>query len=516
MSKISLTNLVNLQNETTAVTAINANNAVLTTALENTLSRDGTSPNTMGANLDMNSFSIINLPIATLPTQPVRLQEVGNAPAYATAAAASAAAALVSQNAASSSASTASTSATNAGTSATNAATSATNAGTSATNAAASAVTAANNATVVAGNFYNFSSTTTMADPSSSNLRFNNAAVGSVTSLALSVNTADSGNPSIRNFLTTWGASSSTANRGTLLIRKVGTPATYAIFSITSVVTDNTTWVQMTVAFVSSNGSFANADSMSVQFYRTGDAGSGTISGATNHGVGLATGASSMTSTAVMTDGQLLVGQTAADPLPKTITGDVTFSAAGAATIKTSVSLVTPVLNVATATSINKVALTQPATAATLTIADNKTLTCNNNLTFSGTDGSTLAVGPGGTLTGSSSSAIFYDNIPQNSQSAAYQLVLSDAQKHIFHPSADVTARTFTIPANSTVAFPVGTVVTFVNQNAAGVITIAITTDTLRLSPGGTTGSRTLAANGMATALKVTSTEWIISGTGLT
>lgn len=106
--------------------------------------------------------------------------------------------------------------------------------------------------------------------------------------------------------------------------------------------------------------------------------------------------------------------------------------------------------------------------------------------------------------------------IPQNSQSGAYTLVLSDANKHILHPSADTTARTFTIPANASVPFPIGTAVTFVNQNGAGVITIAITSDTMRLAGAGTTGSRTLAANGMATALKVTSNEWIISGTGLT
>lgn len=106
--------------------------------------------------------------------------------------------------------------------------------------------------------------------------------------------------------------------------------------------------------------------------------------------------------------------------------------------------------------------------------------------------------------------------IEQNSQSGAYTLVFSDANKHILHPSADTTARTFTIPSNSSVAFPVGTAITFVNQNAAGVLTIAITSDTMRLAAAGTTGSRTLAANGMATALKITSTEWIINGTGLT
>jgi hypothetical protein len=106
--------------------------------------------------------------------------------------------------------------------------------------------------------------------------------------------------------------------------------------------------------------------------------------------------------------------------------------------------------------------------------------------------------------------------VPQNSQSAAYTLVIEDAGKHILHPSADTTARTFTIPANGSVAFPIGTTVSFVNQNGAGVITIAITTDTMRLAGAGTTGSRTLAANGIATCIKLTSTEWLISGTGLT
>lgn len=111
--------------------------------------------------------------------------------------------------------------------------------------------------------------------------------------------------------------------------------------------------------------------------------------------------------------------------------------------------------------------------------------------------------------------AIGYRNIPQNSQSGAYTLVLGDAGKHILHPSADTTARTFTIPSNAAVAYPIGTALTFINQSGAGVVTIAITTDTMRLAGAGTTGSRTLAANGIATAIKIAATEWIISGTGL-
>lgn len=109
-----------------------------------------------------------------------------------------------------------------------------------------------------------------------------------------------------------------------------------------------------------------------------------------------------------------------------------------------------------------------------------------------------------------------YPNLPQNSQSAAYTTVLADAGKHILHPSADTTARTFTIDSNANVAYPIGTAITFINQNGAGTVTIAITSDTMRLAGAGTTGSRSLAANGIATAIKLTSTEWIISGVNLT
>lgn len=130
-----------------------------------------------------------------------------------------------------------------------------------------------------------------------------------------------------------------------------------------------------------------------------------------------------------------------------------------------------------------------------------------------------LAIGGQGTTavsTGTTLSYIDYVLIAQNAQSAAYTLVLTDRGKHIYHPVADTTARIFTIPANASVAFPIGSAVTFINDVGAGAITIAITTDTLVLFPAGTTGSRTLAAGGMATATKVTATRWVISGVGLT
>lgn len=111
-------------------------------------------------------------------------------------------------------------------------------------------------------------------------------------------------------------------------------------------------------------------------------------------------------------------------------------------------------------------------------------------------------------------STVGYQNIPQNSQSAAYTTVLLDAGKHILHPTADNNARTFTIDSNANVAYAVGTAITFINQ--INTVTISITSDTMTLAGAGSTGSRTLAANGIATAVKVSTTGWVISGTGLT
>jgi len=105
-----------------------------------------------------------------------------------------------------------------------------------------------------------------------------------------------------------------------------------------------------------------------------------------------------------------------------------------------------------------------------------------------------------------------YMGLPQNATTTgSYTIVAADAGKHIY---ASAT-RTVTIPANGSVAFPVGTTITFIAGSGA-TMTIAITTDTMYLAGPGTTGSRTLAAFGMATAVKITSTSWIISGNGLT
>jgi hypothetical protein len=105
-----------------------------------------------------------------------------------------------------------------------------------------------------------------------------------------------------------------------------------------------------------------------------------------------------------------------------------------------------------------------------------------------------------------------YMGLPQNSTTTgAYTIAAADAGKHIY----STATRTITIDSNANLALPVGTTVSFVAGTGA-TVTIAITTDTMYLAGPGTTGSRTLAAFGIATAVKIASTTWIISGNGLT
>lgn len=105
--------------------------------------------------------------------------------------------------------------------------------------------------------------------------------------------------------------------------------------------------------------------------------------------------------------------------------------------------------------------------------------------------------------------SIGYRGAPQNAQTGAYALTLNDNGKHI-----SITTGGITIPANASVAFPIGATVVIYN-NSGSSQTIAITTDTLRQAGTTNTGSRTLAGYGLATVVKVAATVWVISGAGL-
>ena len=134
--------------------------------------------------------------------------------------------------------------------------------------------------------------------------------------------------------------------------------------------------------------------------------------------------------------------------------------------------------------------------------------------------GSALGTPSSGTLsscTVDGTDAVGFRNIPQNVQTGSYTLVLADSGKHIYRGSG--SSATWTIPAASSVAYPIGTALTFINLSATSV-SIAITSDTMYLSSLGTTGTRTLAQYGSATAVKISGLSsagvWIISGSGLT
>jgi hypothetical protein len=163
-----------------------------------------------------------------------------------------------------------------------------------------------------------------------------------------------------------------------------------------------------------------------------------------------------------------------------------------------------------TATTQAGIATTGAGTATTQ--AGIATTGANTSTTQAGiaTTGASTATTQAGIATAAAAK-----DIGQIVQSANYTFTITDGGKHIYHPAADTSGRTWTIPANASVAFPVGTAITLVNATGAGLVTLAITSDTVYLAGSGETGSRLLEASGIATLLKVGATLWIISGVGL-
>jgi hypothetical protein len=142
------------------------------------------------------------------------------------------------------------------------------------------------------------------------------------------------------------------------------------------------------------------------------------------------------------------------------------------------------------------------------------------SVTLTGTANAVIALTTSGisatgalTTPNTSASELGYKGTPQNGQDGNYTLVLADAGK-VIYKNAGGAGETITIPANASVAFPVGTIIRIIN-NGGGTLSIAITTDTLTLAGTSTTGTRTLADNSIAVIEKVTTTEWFISGVGL-
>jgi len=136
-----------------------------------------------------------------------------------------------------------------------------------------------------------------------------------------------------------------------------------------------------------------------------------------------------------------------------------------------------------------------------------------NATTFIGnTNAATITGTVADGTTTTAASGVGYMGIPRSAAATtlSYGVVAADAGKHIY----TTANRNVTIPANSNVAFPIGSTLVFINGNATS--NILISTDTMYLSGIGSTGTRTLAPWGMATAIKISSNIWMISGNGLT
>ena len=261
----------------------------------------------------------------------------------------------------------------------------------------------------------------------------------------------------------------------------------------------------------------------------TGNISGGTITGTnfTGISIGMVTGGCSLAdatalANAAATGAVAVIAPGGSVPVPN-LTGPITSvgtatsvaSQTGTGTkfvMDTSPTLITPVLGVATATTINKVTITQPTTAATLTLADNSTLAteggfelklktlANTTVTFPEVTNGEFNVG--------------YIDMPQVIQNSQGGPGLTDIGKHWFH--TDAAPVTYYIDGNE--PFPIGSVLTFVNDSGAGDISITATAIGLVLAGTGfvASGSVKLAADGIATAIKTTASKWLINGVGLT
>jgi len=160
-------------------------------------------------------------------------------------------------------------------------------------------------------------------------------------------------------------------------------------------------------------------------------------------------------------------------------------------------------VDVLTATSV-----LNDASQTSVTIAGSATTALNI-----GASGAPITGFAATATTSSTASSLGYLGLPQSATNTSATLAIGDSGKHIY---VNTASQTMTIPANGTVAYPIGTTLTFIAGPSATTVSIAITTDTMYLAGTGTTGTRTLAAHGMATAVKVAATTWYINGTGLT
>lgn len=162
--------------------------------------------------------------------------------------------------------------------------------------------------------------------------------------------------------------------------------------------------------------------------------------------------------------------------------------------LNTSPTLVTPTLGVASATSINKLLITAPATGSTLTVVDGKTLTASNTLTLTATDGSTLAIGTGGTLGTNAYTSTAYAPI-----------------------ASPTFTGTVTIPNGAILGTPASGVLTNCTGTAAGLTAGSVTTNANLTGPITASGNATNIASqtGTGTTFAMSASPTFTGGVGI-
>ena len=471
---------------------------------------------------------------SALTSQTAAATSATSAATSATSAATSASSALTSQTAAA-------TSATSASTSATSAAASATAAGTSATSAAASATAAATSATSAAASATAASTSQTAAATSASSALTSassaatsaSSAATSATSSAASTSAAATSAASAATSATS-AASSATSAASSFLsfdVEYLGSKASAPTLNNQggALITGALYWNSVSATMFSWTGSAWGSISSTAAIFRykfIATGGETSVSGADANGLTLSylTGKEQVYLNGVLlvrtTDYAATTG-TSITGLAALVASDVleiiTFTAFDVATsIANSLFTAKGDILVATAASTpGKLALgtngyylkadSTQATGLAWAAVDLSTYAPLASPTFTGTV--TIPAGVVGTAANAG-----YMGIPKNSATTGSYSVVAADNGTFLHTT---TTRTITLPANGTLALPIGFTISFTAATGA-TVTIAITTDTMYLAGTGTTGSRTLAPFGMATAVKTAATEWMISGNGLT
>lgn len=116
---------------------------------------------------------------------------------------------------------------------------------------------------------YTYSSTTTMADPTTGYVKLNNSTISSVTAIAIDDQLASTGNPDISAYIATWDDTAGT-DKGTLVIRDASDTSKFAIFQITGL-TDNAGWAELAVTYIDGAGTFTNDGDLFLNYFRHGD-----------------------------------------------------------------------------------------------------------------------------------------------------------------------------------------------------------------------------------------------------